>query len=179
MQMKNFRRHFKWVCTILCNLMTSFLTPSYISAFIIAKTKYLLLRRSSAYLTGTWQMVTGGIHEGEKAYEAAIREILEETGLTPKSLYSADAMETFYMKAIDKVMSVPVFVAFIEEEVEVALSPKEHDAYEWLDFQQARERLLFSEQRRVIAIVHENFVLKTPDDFFLINTGKEVTREQF
>ncbi|WP_420810327.1 NUDIX domain-containing protein [Estrella lausannensis] len=33
-------------------------------------------------MTDTWQMVSEGVHEGEMAYQAAFREIREETGFS-------------------------------------------------------------------------------------------------
>lgn len=150
--------------------MTSFIDPRYISAYVVHQTdqgpRYLLIRRCGKDLPRTWQMVTGGILENETAPEAALREIQEETGLTPQVLYSADAVETFYMQSIDKITSGPVFVAFVNE-AKVQLSPSEHDAYEWLSYEEAKKRLFFAEQKRVFAHVHESCVLKKPDDFFL------------
>lgn len=146
----------------------SFIDPQCVSVYIVHSNNYLLIRRSGPYLKNTWQMVSGKIESGEKAYEAALREVFEETGLIPDKLYSADAVETFYMASIDKVTFVPVFVGFIDELRQVKLSPREHDAYEWLIFEDAKERLLFAEQKRIISQIHENFVLKTPDRFFLI-----------
>lgn len=148
------------------------INPFCIGAYIICASptpRYLLLHRCSPFLKGTWQMVTGGIEEGEMAYEAAVREIKEETGITPDQFYSADAVETFYMKMNDKVAFVPVFVAFVDEIKPVQLSPHEHDAYEWLPFEEARARLVFAEQKRVITHIHENFILKTPHPVNLID----------
>lgn len=113
-------------------------------------------------------MVSGGVQEGEKAFETALREIQEETGVQVHSLYSADAVETFYFKCQDRILSVPVFVAFVEKKAPVHLSPHEHDAYQWLSFEEAKEHLLFSEQKRVITHIYENFVLKQPHPFFRI-----------
>ncbi|HSW87108.1 MAG TPA: NUDIX domain-containing protein [Rhabdochlamydiaceae bacterium] len=150
--------------------MTSFITPLFISAHVVCKTqegpRYLLLKRCGKYLTGTWQMVTGGVLEGENAMQAARREIQEETGLTPDKLYSADAVETFYMPTINKIAFVPVFVAFVEK-MHVRLSPDEHDAFEWLSFEEAKKRLVWSEQQRCIIVVHERFVLSRPNDLLL------------
>lgn len=156
--------------------MNSFVDPQYISAFVIANTEkeplYLLIRRCGKYLPGSWQMVTGGILKGETAPQAALREIQEETGLTPTELYTADTVETFYMKICDKITLAPVFVAFVDK-MDVALSPNEHDAYEWLPFQEAKNRLLFSEQKRVIGHIHEMFVMKKPNEFFRIEKHAE------
>lgn len=152
--------------------MTFFINPPYISAFIVFQkdenAKYLLLRRCGKYLTGTWQMVTGSILEGETAPQAALREIQEETGLMPKEIYSADAVETFYMKSCDKIVFVPAFVAFVET-MNVIMSPLEHDAFEWLTYEAAKDRLIWSEQRRVLSHIHETCVLKKPHDLLKIS----------
>lgn len=112
-------------------------------------------------------MVTGKIEKGETSPQAALREIREETGLKPTKLYCADAVETFYMQVRDQITIGPVFVAFVDQ-MDVRLSPNEHDAYEWLPFEEARKRLAWAEQRRTIVQVHECFVLQTPDDLHLV-----------
>lgn len=151
--------------------MTSFIKPHCVSVHIVRQTsdgpRYLLIRRCGKTLTGTWQMVTGGIEKGETAPQAAFREIQEETGLVPASLYSADTVETFYMATIDQITFVPVFVAFVQDH-NVTLSPTEHDAQEWLPFEKAHERLAWSEQRRALEHIHHRFVLKTPDPLLLL-----------
>jgi dihydroneopterin triphosphate diphosphatase len=155
--------------------MNSFIDPHAISVFLIHNGRYLLIRRCCEYLTGTWQMVTGGIHQGEKAWEAVLREIKEETGVVPDRLYSADAVETFYMKSLDKIAFVPVFVAFLNEPGEIILSPTEHDAYEWLTYEQSKERLAWAEQKRVLSHIHENFVLKQPLSLNLIDSTLDIS----
>lgn len=150
--------------------MTSFIQPECISCFILNKNlEYLLIRRSSKELHGTWQMVTGGILEGETAPEAVLREIREETALIPTELYAADFLETFYIISRDQIGFVPVFLAIVET-TEVVLDPKEHDAYEWLLFEEAKERLVWSEQKKALTHVHENLVLKKPHELLRIDT---------
>ncbi len=145
------------------------IAPDCISAYIVRYRadgpRYLLIRRCSPYLPGTWQMVSGGIEDGESAPQAAFREIREETGLEPKEIYSADAVETFYMASKDQIVFVPVFVAIVEEE-EVRLSPIEHDAFEWLTFEEASKRLVWSEQKRVLKQLHQTW---QPHPLFLTN----------
>ena len=156
--------------------MTSLITPYCISAYIIRQTsegpRYLLIRRCGKYLPGTWQMISGGIENGETAVQAALREIQEETGLIPYALYSADAVETFYMQSNDKITFVPVFVAFVDN-LEVALSPREHDAYEWLSFENARDRLVWAEQRRVISHIHDTCVTKNPNELLRVDINRK------
>jgi dATP pyrophosphohydrolase len=149
----------------------SLITPSFVSVFVINKTqkeaKYLLLKRSAKYLKGTWQMVTGKIEENETAYEAAIREVKEETGIINLELFSADTVETIYMKSFDKITLIPVFIAFVEI-FEVSLSISEHDAYEWVSLEEANDRLVWSEQKRVLKHINEIFIKKTPHELLKI-----------
>src|SRR5437763_897459 len=112
--------------------------PSFIDVFVIKKTehevKYLMLKRCSKYLHGTWKMVSGGCEEQETTVQTVLREIAEETGLTVKDLYSADFLNSFYQEARDAIIIIPVFVAFVESE-QVKLSPTEHDEYKWVNFE--------------------------------------------
>jgi len=132
--------------------------------------RYLMLRRCADYLAGNWQMVLGRMEKHEPARRAALREIREETGLTPAALYNSGETEIFYEACSDRMVVVPAFVAFVDE-LAVTLSPDEHDAYEWLAFKEALERLEFPQQRRVLKAIHENFVLAEPEVRLLIDTG--------
>jgi dATP pyrophosphohydrolase len=49
--------------------------------------RYLVIRRRTPYLKGTWQMVSGAVEAGETGWAAALREIEEETGLVPERFY--------------------------------------------------------------------------------------------
>jgi dATP pyrophosphohydrolase len=140
--------------------------PFHVCSYVIkienGTSHYLLLRRSGKYLNGNWQMVSGGIDAGETAWQAALREIREETNLIPDRFYSADAVESFYEVARDAILIAPVFVAFIETPQEIKLSPHEHDAFQWLSFKETLELLEFDNQRRIVKHIEENFVIKQP-----------------
>jgi dihydroneopterin triphosphate diphosphatase len=76
------------------------------------KIEYLLLRRGDKVIyPGLWQIVTGKIKEGEKAYETALREVQEETGLVPERLWVAPKVNQFYSAEKDAIYIVPVFAA--------------------------------------------------------------------
>lgn len=47
-------------------------------------------------MKGAWCQVTGGIETGEKAWQAALRDVREETGIILGSLWSGDIVEQFY-----------------------------------------------------------------------------------
>lgn len=66
----------------------------------------LLLKRTQM-LVGEWCQVAGSIEEGETAWQAAIRELAEETSLKPNTLYSADTCEQFYVADHDAITIAP------------------------------------------------------------------------
>lgn len=154
-------------------MIGTMIKPHAIAAYIVKKEgdhyKYLLMRRASKVLHGTWQMVTGGVEEHETAKQAALREVFEETGLKPTRFYSADAMETFYDISHDLIKIIPVFVAFVEHGHDVILSPNEHDAFKWLSCDEALKHLDFAEHKRVLRHIDENYVKKAPFEYLRIN----------
>lgn len=141
-----------------------FHTVAYIIKIENKQSKYLLLRRAGKYLTGNWQMVSGGIEINETAWQAALREIKEETNLIPDRFYSADAIESFYEVARDAIVIAPVFVAFIDSEQFVQISSLEHDTFRWLSYLDTLTHLEFDNQRRIIEHIENHFVKKTPNE---------------
>jgi dATP pyrophosphohydrolase len=131
--------------------------------------KCLLLCRCGKFLNGNWQMVTGKVHEEETATAGALRELFEETGLRPDRFYSADIIDSFYLPEIDRICHSPVFVAFIDQEQDVTLSPYEHSDYNWLSIEEALSLLEFSGQRAALIHIEEQFIKKTPNERFLLN----------
>lgn len=161
------------------NTTTNLIRPFGISVFVIKKNaepQYLLIRRCSKHLNGDWQMVSGKCEEGEAVWGTVLREIREETGLSVQELYSADFVEVFYELRYDMIMHIPVFVAFVEGDQKVVLSPEEHDAYEWLTYEEARERLAFEKQQQALDHIQKYFVKSQPNKRFKINTIDGWTR---
>lgn len=110
----------------------------------------LTLRRApGGRCSGAWEVVHGSIEEGETPLQAALRELGEETSLTPERLYNLSRVETFYRHRVDEVAFIPVFAAFVEN-APVRLS-HEHDAFDWMPFAAARERLAWPRERRALA----------------------------
>jgi dATP pyrophosphohydrolase len=109
----------------------------------------LVLRRApGGRCSGAWEVVHGSIEEEETPLQAALRELREESGLAPARLYNLSRVETFYRHKVDEVAFIPVFVAFVENTT-VQLSG-EHDAFDWLPFAAARERLAWPRERRAL-----------------------------
>ena len=110
----------------------------------------LVLRRGhGGRCPGSWETVHGHIEEGERPWQAAKRELEEETGLAPDRLYNLSRVEAFYQHRKDEVALVPVFVAFVPVESPVRLGP-EHDACEWLPPAEAASRFAWPRERRAL-----------------------------
>lgn len=128
----------------------------------------LLLRRSGqGTLEGTWCQVGGAVQPGEKAWQTALREIKEETGLVPRRLYSADVCEQFYDISQDRIEIVPVFVAFVDDGQEVRLND-EHTEYRWVSFREAAQLLPFAGQRSVLTLIRQEFIDSKPNEHLRI-----------
>ena len=115
----------------------------------------LLIRRSpQRSLAGVWQPITGGIEPGESTMAAAIRELREETALTPLRWWALEQPATFYDPGRDMIRVVPVFTAEVAWTDPVYLSD-EHDKYAFVPFREARKRVLWATQRRAIEAVRD------------------------
>jgi dATP pyrophosphohydrolase len=145
----------------------------YIECYVIRrvrnKLKFLIIKRSGndTIYPGIWQIVTGKIEPEEKAYEAALREIEEETGLKPGRLFVIPHTTTFYSPERDAVSLVPLF--FCETSEKNVLLSKEHTDFKWLDAEKASEKLFFKSQKENVNFIDSNFRSK---DIF--KTFKEI-----
>ena len=116
--------------------------------------RFLLLKRARTKMyEHLWQGVAGKSENGEKAWEAATRELNEETGLEPVRVFVADHVSRFYETHGDRVNLVPVFGIEVKNR-NVVLS-KEHCEFQWLDFKTARKRLVWNGQKEGIKSVFE------------------------
>jgi 8-oxo-dGTP pyrophosphatase MutT (NUDIX family) len=95
----------------------------------------LLIRRAAHRIfPGLWQCVTGGVEPGEAVPAAAMREVLEETGLGPaeiEAFYDLDQVAPFYDEGADAVVVSAIFAARIRPAAEARAS-WEHDGLRWV-----------------------------------------------
>jgi dATP pyrophosphohydrolase len=127
----------------------------------------LLLRRNHT-LIGEWCQIAGGIEDGEKAWEAALREVREETGLVCDLLYSADICEQFYEADRDAISMLPVFVGFMDTRAAVVIN-EEHSEFRWVSFEAAERMVPFAGQHHVLKHVEAEFVRREPVHHLLIH----------
>lgn len=132
-----------------------------IDAYVYRKTtegiKYLILKRAKTKIyEHLWQGVAGKIEKGEEAWEAAIRELKEETNLTPVTMFIADHISIFYEKHRDRINFVPVFG--IEVESDDVLISNEHCEFKWVEFEKALSHLVWNGQKKGINIINEMII---------------------
>jgi len=119
--------------------------------------EFLLLKRSEdQHYPDLWQMVTGKIKEGEKAFQTALREIKEETELVPIQLWVAPTVNSFYEPRDEFICLIPVFAARVKSN-KVKIS-SEHTEYKWVNKQTAQKLLAWEGQRKAVQIIEDYFL---------------------
>lgn len=136
----------------------------------VATAREVLLLRRNHSLVGEWCQIAGGIEDGEKAWEAALREVQEETGLICDRLYSADICEQFYEADRDAISLLPVFVGFVDADAAVMINP-EHSEFRWVSFEAALAMVPFAGQRHVLKHIEAEFVQRDPVRHLLIEAA--------
>ena len=121
------------------------------------KAKVLLMQRSKGFLAGLWCQVTGKVEARETHWEAATREVIEETGLQPNKLYSADFCDFFYEPTSNTIEAIPIFVAIVPNDADVKLND-ENTAYRWVDLLEAIDLVPFVGHRQALREIHHDFI---------------------
>lgn len=107
----------------------------------------LLLQRPPEHLfPGDWQGVHGHIEAGETAWQAALRELREETAVEPQCWYRLVRVGSFYVPENDTIYLVPSFLAVAPPAAAFRLS-SEHQAGLWCPLGEARDRFSWVTQR--------------------------------
>ena len=138
---------------------------------VACRHEVLLLRRTRS-LRGEWCQVAGAIEPDETAWQAALREVEEETGLVPRALYSADLCEQFYEADRDAISLLPVFVGLVAADAAVTLNP-EHSEHRWLGVEDAVALVPFAGQRHLLRHVEAEFVARAPHPMLRVWTRPE------
>ena len=111
----------------------------------------LLLRRAAGRIyAGEWRVVGGKILSGEAAWQAALRELAEETGQRPARVWTVPSVNAFYEWQTDRLNLIPAFAAELDAD---PVLNDEHDAFAWLPPAEAEPRLRWPEQQRLLRLV--------------------------
>ena len=105
-----------------------------------------LKRNQKERYPNIWQCVTGGILNKENPEETAVRELFEETGLTPKKLWSIETINYYYDPKYGTMNLIPVFGVEVDS-TNVKISD-EHQEYLW-GTNEKIESLLFWKQQKI------------------------------
>jgi len=129
------------------------ITPGVIELFVIRHNggdwRVLTLQRAAdGKRPGSWETVYGKIDAREKPEKAAVRELREETGLEPESLYNV-TVSSFYLHATNTIQMCITFAAFVSEGADVTLS-EEHQKFEWLSIDDACERFTWPREAHAL-----------------------------
>jgi dihydroneopterin triphosphate diphosphatase len=123
-----------------------------VSALVLIHTpdlKVLIMERADK--PGFWQSVTGSIEKNETPYQAAIREVKEETGLDAlayefKDWQASNVYEIYphwrhrYAPGVIENRE-HLFGLTLPSCLPVQLAPREHLRYEWVDWREAATRV--------------------------------------
>lgn len=128
-------------------------------------TEWLVLRRAPGRSdAGRWRMVGGKIHDGEAAWQTALRELAEETGWRTgdglRQLWALPSVNAFYEWQADRVVLAPAFAAEVDGDPRL---DAEHDAWAWLPPDAAAGRLAWPEQTRLLRLAAQFASSERPD----------------
>ena len=119
--------------------------------------EFLLLKRSkhipNQRYPGIWQGVTGKIENSELPYKTALRELMEETGLKAKKLWTIDQVNTFYDAEENIMTLVPVFGVTVNS-INILLS-REHTQYKWCNIDETIKLLPWEQQKKGVHIFYQ------------------------
>lgn len=135
--------------------IVSHIVDVYVYRLVQARPMFLVLRRGpTSRLPGTWQAVHGHIDPGETAFQAAVRELAEETRLTAESWHQLESVHPFYVAASDEIHLCAGFAARVDPQTD-AVRNEENDDHVWLGFADALDRFHWPGQRRAVQEICE------------------------
>jgi len=106
-------------------------------------------RAEGIYMGGTWQLISGALEPDETAWQAALREMREETALKPVEFYRLSTLTRFYRPDNDSLNTAPMFCALVEENSTVMLN-HEHTQFTWVNEEEACSRLMWPSDREAL-----------------------------
>jgi dATP pyrophosphohydrolase len=118
--------------------------PESVLVLVYTPSQILLLKRKKPPV-GVWQSVTGALEWGETAAAAAERELYEETGIHSGRLLDTGISRSFELVPEARHRYAPGILSNLEhayllplpDPCEIRIDPEEHEAFQWVNFEQA------------------------------------------
>ena len=118
------------------------------------KNEFLILKRSSHKIyAGQWRMIVGKIKDNEKAWEAGLRELEEETKTKPDLYWAIPSLNHFYNHRYDKIELITAFAAQLDYNSEIILN-EEHSEYKWIEYKYCNKFIQWPEPRRLLSLTN-------------------------
>jgi 8-oxo-dGTP pyrophosphatase MutT (NUDIX family) len=108
-----------------------------------------------------WGLPKGAVSQGETSEQAALREVLEETGLEAEIVKPLDTIEYFF-RAGDTLIRKRVdfyLMRYVSGDLTPQLS--EVDDVEWVELSQAIQRASFESERKLLEVALQDVSLAT------------------
>jgi dATP pyrophosphohydrolase len=120
--------------------------------------RFLFLERSGGRFENEWWPVAGTCEQGEAPIETVLRELPEETGLTPLAVYAIGEPHP----SPEQPGHLEIFVVPVPEDAKVVLN-YEHSDFKWLTLTETME-FVPETIRPMLADVGRRFFLDTPPE---------------
>lgn len=131
--------------------------------------RYLILQRAETETYGGyWGFMTGGKRNTETVAQVVLRELKEETGLTPDSMWATEYVVQFYEPEYDKIWILPLIVAVVPADSEVELS-SENSEFRWLGPTKAKHILSWKNLERAVDDITEELAIFPARNWVQIN----------
>lgn len=130
--------------------------------------EFLLFKRAKGKIYhGQWRMIGGKVEPGETYWQAALRELKEETGLIPELFWTLPSLNSFYEYKSDSLLHIPAFAARINSDDSPVLDD-EHTDFSWVSPDDAVSKVDWPEQKRLLkltsSLITQNKIL---DDWLI------------
>ena len=121
-----------------------------------SKQKKLLLLKLIPERGGHWQNITGHVEADETLFDAAKRELIEETSISPALTQIVDAKFSFeFLDRFNMQRVEHGFIAWVETD-EVKIDTREHTEYKWLPIKEiTSDHLGFETHWELVKLIME------------------------
>ena len=102
-----------------------------------------------------WSLPKGHIEDGETPQTAAVREVLEETGIRGRIIASLGTIDFWFMTEDHRVHKTVHHFLLSAQDIELSDADPEVAEVAWVPLDEVAERLGHADERRLVDRVHE------------------------